>query len=107
VASDQTVSSNLSFDGQPEHLGLRVLVIEDSRDTIDLLNLWLNMFGCEVIMTTEALEGIRLAAESNPDLIISDIGMPDLDGYELIRKLRSTAGIKHVPAIALTGYARE
>jgi len=107
VASEQTGPTGFSPDAQPEHLGLRVLVIEDSRDTIDLLNMWLNMFGCEVIMTTEALEGIRLAAESNPDLIISDIGMPDLDGYELIRKLRATPGIEHVPAIALTGYARE
>ncbi len=99
--------SKMSFDGLPENLGLRVLVIEDSRDTIDLLNLWLNIFGCEAMMATDAIEGIRLAAENKPDLIISDIGMPDVDGYELMRRLRATPGLEQVPAIALTGYARE
>ena len=82
-------------------------MIEDSRDTIELLNLWLNIFGCEVMMATDAIEGIRLAAENKPDLIISDIGMPDVDGYELMRRLRATPGLEQVPAIALTGYARE
>lgn len=97
----------ISFDGTPENLGLRVLVIEDSPDTIDMLNLWLNIFGCEAMMATDALEGIRLAVENKPDLIISDIGMPDVDGYELMRRLRATPGLEQVPAIALTGYARE
>jgi signal transduction histidine kinase len=106
-ASDTSGPSKISVDGAPENLGLRVLVIEDSRDTVDLLKLWLNLFGCEALMATDALEGIRLAAETKPDLVISDIGMPDIDGYELIRRLRATPGLENVPAIALTGYARE
>jgi CheY-like chemotaxis protein len=87
-------------------LRLRVLVIEDSLDTLNMLKLWLSSFGCEVMIAAEAMEGVRLAAESPPDLIISDIGMPDVDGYELMRTLRKTPGLEHVPAIALTGYAR-
>lgn len=105
--SDAIKPPKISFDGPPENLGLRVLVIEDSRDTIDMLNLWLNIFGCEAMMATDATEGIRLAAENRPDLIISDIGMPDVDGYELMRRLRATPGLEQIPAIALTGYARE
>src|SRR5512144_433754 len=75
VAADQSEIQTLS---------LRVLVIEDSLDALNMLKLWLSSFGCEVMIAVEAMEGVRLAAESPPDLIISDIGMPDLDGYELM-----------------------
>ena len=89
-------------------LRLRVLVIEDSLDTLDMLKLWLSTVGCEVLIAAEAREGVRLATEQPPpDLIISDIGMPEVDGYELMRTLRKTPGVEQVPAIALTGYARE
>ncbi|HSB07930.1 MAG TPA: ATP-binding protein [Blastocatellia bacterium] len=88
-------------------LGLRVLVIEDSLDTSDMLKLWLSTFGCDVLVAGEAMEGIRLAIEAHPDLIISDIGMPDMDGYELMRTLRRVPALNDVPSIALTGYARE
>jgi len=89
-------------------LRLRVLVIEDSLDTLDMLKLWLSSVGCEVLIAADAREGVRLATEQPPpDLIISDIGMPEVDGYELMRTLRKTPGVEHVPAIALTGYARE
>jgi CheY-like chemotaxis protein len=98
VAADQSEIQTLS---------LRVLVIEDSLDALNMLKLWLSSFGCEVMIAVEAMEGVRLAAESPPDLIISDIGMPDLDGYELMRTLRKTPGLEHVPAIALSGYARD
>ena len=90
----------------PEHLGLRILIIEDSADTLNLLSLWLRAFGCEAITASDAAEGVRLAASSNPDLIISDIGMPEVDGYELMRRIRRLDRLGQVPAIALTGYAR-
>ena len=90
-----------------ERLGLRVLVVEDSLDTLDMLKLWLDSYGCEVMAATGGAEALKLAVERPLDLIISDIGLPQIDGYELIRKLRKMAGLAGVPAIALTGYARE
>jgi signal transduction histidine kinase/ActR/RegA family two-component response regulator len=90
-----------------ESLGLRVMVVEDSLDTLDMLRVWLDSFGCEIMMATRGAEALKLAAEQPPDLIISDIGLPQLDGYELIRQLRNMPGLERVPAIALTGYARE
>jgi signal transduction histidine kinase/ActR/RegA family two-component response regulator len=90
-----------------ERLGLRVLVIEDSLDTLDMLKLWLDSYGCEVMMATGGAEALRLAVGRPLDLIISDIGLPQIDGYELMRALRKMAGLETVPAIALTGYARE
>lgn len=89
------------------NLGLRVLVIEDSLDTSNMLKLWLSTFGCDVLVADEAMEGVRLAIDAQPDLIISDIGMPDMDGYELMRTLRRLPSLRDVPSIALTGYARE
>jgi len=90
-----------------QNLGLSILVIEDSPDTLSMLSLWLGTFGCEVLVAAEAMEGVRLATELRPDLIISDIGMPEVDGYALMRMLRKTTGLEQVPAIALTGYARD
>jgi signal transduction histidine kinase/ActR/RegA family two-component response regulator len=90
-----------------ERLDLNVLIVEDSTDTLDMLKLWLRSFGCEVRTAGSAVEGLDLAARYKPDLVISDIGMPDVDGYELIRKLRRMSGLERVPAIALTGYARD
>lgn len=54
-----------------------------------------------------AADGLDLASRFRPDVVISDIGMPEVDGYQFIRKLRTTPGFQRVPAIALTGYARE
>ncbi|MFY9556821.1 MAG: response regulator [Blastocatellia bacterium] len=104
--SEQDDSAELD-ENEIQNLGLRVLVIEDSLDTLNMLRLWLGMFGCEVVIADDATEGLRLAIEKRPDVILSDIGMPDVDGYALMRKLRKTPGLEQVPAIALTGYARE
>ncbi len=93
-------------DSNIQDLGLRVLVIEDSVDTLNMLKVWLSSYGCEVFIAADAMEGVRLAVDAKPDLIISDIGMPEVDGYELMRMLRRTKGLESVPAIALTGYDR-
>lgn len=98
---------SITDDQDIQELGLRVLIIEDSIDTLNMLKLWLSTFGCEVFIATDAREGVRLAAEHGPDLIISDIGMPEVDGYELMRMVRKTKGLERVPAIALTGYGRD
>jgi signal transduction histidine kinase/ActR/RegA family two-component response regulator len=108
AADEEDDSTEFDVDGRGvQALHLKVLIIEDSLDTLNMLKLWLTTFGCEVSTATEAMEGIRIATRHPPDLIISDIGMPDVDGYELMRAVRKTAGLEQVPAIALTGYARD
>jgi signal transduction histidine kinase len=103
VTETATVSGYAHLDS----LGLRVLVIEDSQDTIEMLKLWLDSFGCEVLIAMGAVEGLKLAREQQLDLIISDIGMPDMDGYALIQELRKSEEAGRIPAIALTGYAQK
>jgi CheY-like chemotaxis protein len=107
IGQEEDPADSVVDEREIQNLGLRVLIIEDSEDTLTMLKLWLGTFGCEVLVAAEAMEGVTLATEQRPDLIISDIGMPDVDGYALMRMLRKTPELEKVPAIALTGYARE
>jgi signal transduction histidine kinase/ActR/RegA family two-component response regulator len=101
--------SNLSFGSPPSLKGLRVLVLDDEPDTRSLLRVVLERCGSEVATAGSAEEALAAFAQSKPDVIISDIGMPGEDGYEFIGKLRAAEVEQHgerIPAIALTAYAR-
>ena len=93
----------------PEKLdGLKILVVDDEADTRELLKIALGRCGAEVMAVGSAQEALDALKVMKPQLLISDIGMPDEDGYELIRKVRalpSEQGGK-IPAVALTAYAR-
>jgi signal transduction histidine kinase len=82
-----------------------VLVVEDSPDTLSLLRILFTRKGCRVMAADSAPEALRLAQAETPGMIISDIGLPEMDGYELLAKLRCLPGMEKVPAIALSGYA--
>jgi hypothetical protein len=87
--------------------GLHVLLVEDDDDSRKLLGTMLKRHGARVTSTKSAAEAVGVFSRELPDLLISDIGMPDEDGYEFIRKVRSLPPEKggRTPAIALTGYA--
>jgi len=87
--------------------GVHVLVVEDDEDSRKLLGTMLEQHGAQVSSAASAKDAFSLFCEKLPDVVISDIGMPDEDGYELIQKIRSLAGKAGglTPAIALTGYA--
>lgn len=87
--------------------GLRVLVAEDDEDARSLIKMMLKRSGAEVVPASTAAEALRVVEEMKPDVLISDIAMPDEDGYELMRKVRRLPAERGglTPAIALTGYA--
>src|ERR1043165_9541361 len=87
--------------------GVHVLLVEDDDDSRKLLGTMLKRYGARVTSTKSAAEAFEAFTNDVPDVLISDIGMPDEDGYQLIRKLRALPGQKGgtTPAIALTGYA--
>lgn len=87
--------------------GIRALIVDDEPDTRELLKVGLENCGAEVIVASSAAEALRAINGKAPDVLISDIGMPEADGYDLIRRVRAliTEGGR-VPAIALTAYAR-
>ena len=86
--------------------GVRVLVVEDEPDTREFLVRFLLHHGAIVFAAGSALEAMPLFLAVQPDVLISDIGLPDVDGYELLRQIRQTPRGAAVPAIALTAYAR-
>ncbi len=93
----------------PDRLdGLQVLVVDDELDTLEMLKLGLERCGSEVRIVGSAEEALKALAADPPDVIISDIGMPGVDGYELIKRVRELTPERggRVPAIALTAYAR-
>ena len=103
------VRDTMSAEECPERLdGLRVLVVDDEDDTRELLRVGLTQCGAEVSTASSAAEALEALAREMPEVLISDIGMPDEDGYELIRRVRALApeGGGRVPAVALTAYAR-
>jgi light-regulated signal transduction histidine kinase (bacteriophytochrome) len=97
----------LGLHRPPELAGLRVLVVEDEPDARDLLVLVLRDCGAEVVAAASGKEALAALAAHAIDLIVSDIGMPEMDGLALIREVRAlTEPKRSVPAIALTAYTR-
>jgi signal transduction histidine kinase len=82
-----------------------VLVVEDSQETLELLQIFFSLRGYDVMGAASAAEAIARAREKRPGIIISDISMPNVDGYTLLAELRRMPGLEAVPAIALTGHA--
>jgi CheY-like chemotaxis protein len=88
--------------------GVRILVVEDDLDALDLLTIDLAEHGAKVRGVGSAAEALELLESEPFDLLISDIGIADTDGYNLIKQVRDqeSKNTEHIPAIALTAYAR-
>lgn len=87
--------------------GLRILVVDDELDSRELITAILTRCGSEVRCSESAAEAIQACRDWKPDLLVSDIGMPQEDGYSLIQKLRKMRSkwARQIPAVALTAYA--
>jgi len=99
-----------SLDGSSGMLlqGVRVLVVDDEADARELLTTLLGQYGAEVIAVTSASEALEALHRLKPNVLVSDIGMPEEDGYTLIRQIRMLKAEQggRIPAVALTAYAR-
>lgn len=84
---------------------MRVLVVDDDQDGREALGELLRSWGYEVIVAADGCEAITLALEHRPDVVLLDIGLPDMDGYEVARRIRATGNTPAV--IALTGSDEE
>ncbi|HEY1696979.1 MAG TPA: ATP-binding protein [Polyangiaceae bacterium] len=88
--------------------GVSVLVVDDEADARDLVATVLRASGAHVVTVATAAQAMEHLAREVPMLLVSDIGMPEVDGYQLMRRVRSSAGeAAAIPAIALTAYSRE
>jgi two-component system cell cycle response regulator DivK len=83
----------------------RILVVEDQEDNRRILHDLLTSVGYAVISAEDGLEGVRLAGRERPDLILMDIQLPGIDGYEATRRIKADPALRSIPIIAVTSYA--
>jgi len=83
----------------------RILVVEDTEDNRQIIRDLLSSVGYELIEAMDGAEGVALAQSQHPDLILMDIQLPEIDGYEATRRIRAIPELARVPIIAVTSYA--
>jgi PAS domain S-box-containing protein len=107
LTSEQNDPTFLTSNSLPLN-GIRVLVVDDDTDSRDIIAFVLEQDGAFVIAVSSAFEALETLAEIKPDVLISDIGMPEMDGYMLIHQVRGLTPEEggKIPAIALTAFAR-
>jgi len=85
----------------------RVLVIDDNKDAADMLTMMLQMFGHEAQAAYNGQGGLEMALEYQPDVVLLDIGLPDMNGYDVAQRLRQQPQTRNMKLIALTGYGQD
>ena len=83
----------------------KILVVEDTQNNRRILNDLLTNAGFEVVEAVDGEKGVAMAAEIKPDLILMDIQLPLVDGYEATRRIKANPELKSIPVIAVTSYA--
>jgi len=85
---------------------LGILVLDDSADTTEMLRCLLEQNGADVTTASSGAEALHIASEREFDVVLSDISMPGMDGFEFVRRLRRLPGKENLPVLALTGFGR-
>ena len=85
-------------------MATKILVVEDDAELLNMITIMLEVRGFDVLIARNGTEGIDKARAESPDLIVTDLKMPTLDGIEMIKQLRSRADCPSVPILATTGY---
>jgi CheY-like chemotaxis protein len=83
----------------------KILLVEDNEMNRDMLSRRLTRRGYEVVMATDGQQGVDMAQTETPDLILMDMSLPVLDGWEATRRLKAESGTREIPVIALTAHA--
>jgi two-component system cell cycle response regulator DivK len=83
----------------------RILMVEDTEDNRQIVRDLMESVGYVLLEAHDGAAGIQMAGEHQPDLILMDIQLPVLDGYEATRRIKSDPALKHIPIIAVTSYA--
>ena len=84
---------------------MKVLYVEDNDDNIFMLRNRLKRAGYDVIVAMDGLQGVAVAVAEQPDLILMDLSLPKLDGWEATRRIKASPETRHIPVIALTAHA--
>lgn len=84
---------------------MKILYVEDDDDNVFVLKSQLSRAGYAVVIATDGAQGVAMAASEQPDLILMDLSLPILDGWEATRRIKAAPETKHIPVIALTAHA--
>jgi CheY-like chemotaxis protein len=105
--ANEVVPAPIPIDGSIDLHGVSVLVVDDQADAREMLREALVSYGAAVEVAGSAVEGVEVLGRFHPAVLVTDIGMPDEDGYALLRRVRALSGPSgQVPAVAVTAYAR-
>ncbi|BAY18339.1 two-component hybrid sensor and regulator [Anabaenopsis circularis NIES-21] len=107
VSANETLTDYPLIENTPNLQGVQIVIVDDDVDTLNLLTFILEQYGARVQAVNSAQEALQAIAQTQPHLLLSDIGMPTMDGYMLIEQVRSTTSASTLPAIALTAFAGE
>jgi CheY-like chemotaxis protein len=83
----------------------RILIVEDNELNRDVLSRRLTARGYQVLVAEDGRQGLALAEADRPDLILMDLGLPDIDGWACVRRLRANVSTRSIPVVALTAHA--
>ena len=83
----------------------KILIVEDNEFNLELITDILKLKAYQIISTDNGEDAIRLTKQTHPDLILMDIQLPGMDGYEATRRIKSNPELKHIPVVAITSYA--
>jgi CheY-like chemotaxis protein len=86
---------------------MKILYVEDNDDNVYMLRKRLTRAGFTVVIATHGVQGVAMAGSERPDLIIMDLTLPDMDGWEATRRIKTDPATKHIPVVALTANAME
>jgi CheY-like chemotaxis protein len=84
---------------------VKILYVEDNEDNADILRRRLARLGFEIVIATDGAEGVAMAGEAKPDLILMDLSLPVMDGWEATGRIKAAPDTRHIPVIALTSHA--
>ena len=84
---------------------MKILYVEDNEDNADILKRRLGRLGFEIVIATDGAEGVAMAGETKPDLILMDLSLPVMDGWEATGRIKAAPDTRHIPVIALTSHA--
>ena len=84
---------------------MKILYVEDNEDNIYVVKSRLTRAGFTILVATDGAQGVAMAATEQPDLILMDLSLPVLDGWEATRRIKAAPETKHIPVVALTAHA--
>ncbi|MEG3920106.1 response regulator [Microcoleus sp. POL10_C6] len=104
---DNKLESSSLISGQPQ-VDKRplVLAVDDNPDNLELLTQILDLFGCECVGAVDGYAALSAAVDRQPDLIVLDICLPDIDGMEVVKRVQQNPELRHIPIVAVTALAK-